>query len=78
MTSEMAAIGGITGAKTYYILENIQTGYGIQNIYGLKNIGSVSEVIITHRTTEDFDLPLALQTLFGILKTPLKRNSLGE
>ena len=33
-----AAIGGILGAKIYYIIENIETGYGIQNIQGLKNI----------------------------------------
>ena len=33
-----AAIGGIIGAKVYYILENISSGYGYSNIEGLFNI----------------------------------------
>ena len=33
-----AAIGGILGAKIYYILENLSSGYGIENLKGLKEI----------------------------------------
>jgi len=33
-----AALGGIFGAKLYYIIENIPTGYAIDNINGLINI----------------------------------------
>ncbi|NOZ09113.1 MAG: prolipoprotein diacylglyceryl transferase [FCB group bacterium] len=33
-----AAIGGILGAKIYYIIENIPTGYGAENLRGLWDI----------------------------------------
>ena len=33
-----AAIGGILGAKLYYIIENIPSGHGIENLNGLVNI----------------------------------------
>lgn len=33
-----AAIGGILGSKIYYILENLSTGHGIENLKGLKEI----------------------------------------
>jgi len=33
-----AAIGGILGAKIYYILENIPTGHGLNNLQGLVDI----------------------------------------
>ncbi len=33
-----AAIGGILGGKLYYIIENIPSGYGLQNFNGLINI----------------------------------------
>ena len=33
-----AAIGGILGAKIYYILENLSSGHGLENLKGLKEI----------------------------------------
>ncbi len=33
-----AALGGILGAKIYYILENLSSGHGIENLKGLKEI----------------------------------------
>ena len=33
-----AAIGGVLGAKLYYIIENIPTGVGIENLQGLADI----------------------------------------
>jgi len=33
-----AALGGILGAKFYYIVENIPSGHGLENLYGLFNI----------------------------------------
>ena len=32
------AIGGIVGAKLYYMIENISSGYALNNLNGLVNI----------------------------------------
>ena len=33
-----AAFGGIIGAKIYYLIENISTGYALSNVIGIWNI----------------------------------------
>ena len=39
-----AAIGGIVGAKMYYIIENLDNGEGYNNLVGMLNIFTSSEI----------------------------------